>query len=94
MSIFKTIGYRNNECVLSIAAIFPPERQMRLMPDKKPEDELTFHLTVVNNKGNDNEKSAYIDLNKKQLRSLKILIDEYLKTGITKEITQTFTQNK
>jgi hypothetical protein len=84
MPIFKTMGYRDNHCVLSIAAIFPPVPRDK--PDNKSETENTFHLTVVNFKGTQNEKSCYIELNKKQLKELHTLIGEYLKTNITKEI--------
>jgi hypothetical protein len=86
MPIFKTIGYMDVECILSIAAIFPPERQLRMLSDRKKEDDLTFHLTVVNNKDKDDERSAYIQLTKKQLRELNTFIGEYLKTGVTSEI--------
>lgn len=85
MAIFKTKGYRDIDCVLSIAAIFPPPMIKRAMPDNKNDDELTFHFTIVNNKDKDDERSAYIQLNKKQLRELGALIDNYLKTGITTE---------
>jgi len=86
MSIFKTKGYRDTDCVLSIAAIFPPPMVTRQSPDNKSEDELTFHITVVNSKGKDDEKSAYIQLTKKQLRTLNTVIENYLKTGTTKEV--------
>ncbi len=86
MSIFKTKGYRNIDCVLSIAAIFPPPSKSRTSPDNKGEEDEVFHLTVVSNKDKDDERSAYIDLSKKQLRQLNTLIDNYLKTGITKEL--------
>lgn len=84
MPIFKTRGYRDIDCVLSIAAIFPPTPRDK--PDGKGEDEATFHLTVVNNKDMDDERSAYIPLSKKQLRALGSLIESYLKTGVTKEV--------
>jgi hypothetical protein len=86
MSIFKTKGYRDIDCVLSIAAIFPPVMANRDKPDHKSEDEETFHFTIVNNKDKDDERSAYIVLSKKQLRSLNVLIENYLKTGVTKEL--------
>lgn len=50
MSIFKTKGYRDLNCVLSIAAIFPPPERARTLPDRKTDDELTFHMTIVNNR--------------------------------------------
>jgi hypothetical protein len=84
MPIFKRTGYRDVECVLSIAAIFPPVPRDR--PDNKSEDEETFHFTIVNNKDKDDERSAYIALSKKDLRALNKLIENYLKTGQTKEI--------
>lgn len=86
MPIFKTVGYRDNECVLSIAAIFPPDSRYRQSPDKKHDEELTFHLTIVNFKDTDDEKSAYIQLSKNQLKGLNSLIENYLRTGITKEL--------
>lgn len=85
MSIFKAKGYRDLDCVLSIAAIFPPPERARNSPDGKADDEKTFHITIVNNKDKEDEKAAYIELNKKQLRELGRLIDNYLKTGITTE---------
>lgn len=86
MSIFKTKGYRDIDCVLSIAAINPPPQKARANPDSKDEEDLAFHLTIVNNKDLDDERSAFIQLTKKQLRSLNKVIDDYLKSGITKEI--------
>ena len=86
MAIFKTKGYRDIDCVLSIAAVFPPASKDRTKPDGKSEDEETFHFTIVNNKSKDDERSAYITLSKKELRKLNTLIDSYLKTGVTKEI--------
>lgn len=88
----KTIGYRDIECTievedkLSIAAINPPDRFYRTMPDRKADNDLTFHITIVNNKDGEDEKSAYIQLTKKQLSKLNNAITEYLKTGITKEL--------
>ena len=86
MSIFKTTGYKDIECLLSIAAINPPDSRSRALADNKGEEDVAFHLTVVNGKDTDNERSAYIPLSKKQLRNLNKLIDSYLKTGITKEL--------
>lgn len=86
MAIFKTKGYRDAECALSIAAIFPPEKKYRVSDDKKEDNELTFHLTVTNNKDKDDERSAYIPLSKGQLKELNSFISTYLKTGITTEI--------
>ena len=86
MSIFKTKGYRDIDCVLSIAAIFPPPSRYRQQSDGKKEDDLTFHFTIVNDKDLDTERSAFIQLDKNQLQKLNNLLTEYLKTGITKEI--------
>jgi hypothetical protein len=86
MPIFRTKGYRDIDCVLSISAIFPPPMVLRSKPDNKNEDDLTFHFTIVNNKDKDDERSAYIELTKKQLRSLNTLIENYLKTGVTTEV--------
>lgn len=85
MSIFKTRGYRDIDCALSIAAINPPPQKARTSPDNKGEDDLVFHITITNDKDKETERSAYIELDKKQLRQLNKLIDDYLKTGITKE---------
>jgi len=87
MAIFKTKGYRDIGCLLSISAIFPPPSTDRTKPDKKEDDELAFHFTIVNDKGLETERSAYIELSKNQLRELSCLIDSYLRTGVTKEIT-------
>lgn len=86
MSIFKAKGYRDIDCLMSIAAIEPPPRFYRTMNDNKGEDDLIFHFTIVNNKDKDDERSAFIQLTKKDLRRLHTIIDGYLKTGITKEI--------
>ncbi len=84
MPIFKTKGYRDTDCVLSVAAVFPPEK--RELKDRKNEDEETFHFTIVNNKDQKDERSAYISLSTKQLRQLNTLIESYLNTGTTKEL--------
>ncbi len=86
MSIFRTKGYRNVDCALSIAAIFPPEKKYRISDDRKGDDELTFHITIVNNKDMPDERSAYIPMDKGQLRELKAFIENYLKTGVTTEL--------
>lgn len=84
MPIFRI---EENETVLSIAAIFPPEKVYRNMPDKKPDNEKTFHITIVNHKDDEElERSAYIEMDKLQLKRIASFIEDYLRTGITKEI--------
>lgn len=86
MAIFRTKGYRDIKCTMGIAAIFPPPTNARSNPDKKGEDDLVFHVTITNERGEDGEKSTYIELNKRQIRELGALIESYLKTGVNKEI--------